>query len=102
MNRPLQHKISQLLLLLCLAPLSLSSMAAQEDPKQAGIEITVNINQASAEEIATLLQGIGLKKAQAIVEYRDEHGKFATMQDLTKVKGIGNAILEKNNSRIKL
>ncbi|WP_332398101.1 ComEA family DNA-binding protein [Vibrio metschnikovii] len=61
-----------------------------------------NVNTASAEEIATLLQGIGLQKAQAIVEYREINGQFLTKEDLTKVKGIGPAIVARNDKRILL
>ncbi|MDF5666479.1 ComEA family DNA-binding protein [Vibrio parahaemolyticus] len=67
-----------------------------------GIEITVNINTASAEEIATMLKGIGEKKAQSIVDYRTEHGPFKTAADLTNVKGIGEATIKKNEDRILL
>ncbi|EKO3626188.1 ComEA family DNA-binding protein [Vibrio metschnikovii] len=67
-----------------------------------GFEITVNVNTASAEELATLLQGIGLQKAQAIVEYREINGQFLTKEDLTKVKGIGPAIVARNDKRILL
>lgn len=66
------------------------------------IVITVNVNTASAEEISTLLKGVGLKKAQAIVEYRDQHGPFASKDDLTKVKGIGASTVKKNEDRILL
>ncbi|MGD9946844.1 MAG: ComEA family DNA-binding protein [Desulfobulbus sp.] len=54
----------------------------------------VNINSATAAELATL-NGIGTAKAEAIVAYRTAHGKFATVEDLTKVKGIGDKIIEK-------
>jgi len=54
----------------------------------------ININTASAEELATL-NGIGSAKAEAIVAYRTEHGKFASVDDLAKVKGIGEKIIEK-------
>ena len=70
--------------------------------KYEGIEITVNVNSATAQEIATLLIGIGEKKAQDIVEYRIEHGPFKTAADLTKVKGIGEATVRKNEDRILL
>ncbi len=74
------------------------SSAASTD----GIEITVNVNTASAEEISTLLKGVGMKKAQDIVEYRKNNGPFATKEDLTKVKGIGASTVKNNESRILL
>ena len=60
----------------------------------------VNINTATAAEIQDKLVGIGAKKAQAIVEYRDTHGKFINVEQLTEVSGIGKATLEKNRDRI--
>jgi len=83
------------------APLSFAD-ETKPNPKYDGIEITVNINTASAQELADLLNGIGLKKAQAIVEYREQHGKFVSAEALTEVKGIGSALVTKNQSRIQL
>lgn len=83
----------------------LSGMAYATDKatdKYEGIELTVNVNSASAEEIAALLKGIGLKKAQRIVEYRELNGHFSKVEDLANVKGIGSGTLEKNKERIKL
>lgn len=62
----------------------------------------VNINTASAEEIAAALDGIGDARAAAIVAYRDAHGPFTTLEALKEVKGIGDAVLEKNRDNIKL
>lgn len=62
----------------------------------------VNINTASAAEIQDKLVGIGAKKAQAIIEYREKHGKFMSVEQLTEVSGIGKATLEKNRDRIVL
>lgn len=56
--------------------------------------VSVNINTADTGELATL-PGIGTSKAAAIVSYRSEQGPFATVDDLTKVPGIGSSILEK-------
>jgi len=72
------------------------------NPKYEGIEITVNVNQASAEELADLLTGIGMKKAQAIVDYREKHGDFESAESLVDVKGIGPALVDKNRERIQL
>ena len=64
--------------------------------------LTVNINQATAEELAEIMTGVGIKKASLIVEYRETHGKFKTLEDLLAVKGIGEATLNKNRNRLKL
>jgi len=74
--------------------------APDKGQEYAGIEITVNINTANAEELATLLSGVGSKKAQKIVEFREQNGPFKTVEELSKVSGIGPAIIEKNRSRI--
>jgi competence protein ComEA len=60
----------------------------------------INLNSAGAKEIAEALTGVGMKKAQAIVEYRQSHGKFNKIEELANVKGIGVATLAKNESRI--
>ena len=54
---------------------------------------TVNINTASASDLEKL-PGIGPALAQRIVEYRDSHGPFASVDALTDVPGIGKAKLE--------
>ena len=73
-----------------------------EEPagKPAAAMSGVNINKASAEEIAAALNGIGPAKAEAIVAYRKEHGPFKTLADLGNVKGVGEKTLEKNASLI--
>tara|TARA_R110002096_G_scaffold232561_4_gene422425 strand:+ start:2133 stop:2396 length:264 start_codon:yes stop_codon:yes gene_type:complete len=62
----------------------------------------VNINQATAQQLADNLTGVGLKKAQAIIQYREKIGGFQTQNQLLNVKGIGAAILEKNQDNILL
>jgi competence protein ComEA len=54
----------------------------------------VNVNTADSETLQTL-PGIGPVIATRIIEYRDEHGPFATVEDLVAVKGIGEVTLEK-------
>ncbi len=60
----------------------------------------VNINTADAETISAELQGVGMSKAQAIVEYRKNHGPFKSFEDLTLVKGIGARTVEINRANI--
>ena len=63
---------------------------AEANPKPQGV---VNINTADARELETL-PGIGEKRAEDIVADREANGPFRIPEDLTKVKGIGEAILE--------
>lgn len=62
----------------------------------------VNINTADAEAIAEQLDGIGIKKAQAIVDYRKKNGAFKSLNDLANVKGISDKTIEKNKTKISL
>ncbi|VEC18066.1 helix-hairpin-helix domain-containing protein [Citrobacter portucalensis] len=56
----------------------------------------VSINSASAEDLARVMNGVGLKKAQAIVSYREEYGPFKTVDDLKQVPGMGSSLVERN------
>jgi competence protein ComEA len=61
----------------------------------------VNVNTASAEELAEALDGIGLTKAQAIVRYRESQGGFQHPDELVNVKGIGLATVDKNRDYLR-
>lgn len=64
--------------------------------------LAVNVNTADAAAIADELKGVGLKKAAAIIEYRETNGNFKTVESLTEVKGIGLKTVEKNRGLIQL
>ncbi len=61
---------------------------------------TIDINRADAQALQQGLTMVGAAKAEAIVEHRRRHGPFHRVEDLTQVKGIGNAIVERNRQRI--
>lgn len=67
-----------------------------------GVAGPVDINSADAETISAELNGIGMSKAAAIVEYREKNGPFRTADDLILVKGIGERIVEMNRENILL
>ncbi|MEH2919761.1 ComEA family DNA-binding protein [Samsonia erythrinae] len=67
-----------------------------------GDEDEVSINTASANELANVMNGVGLKKAEAIVNYREQNGPFTQLDQLIEVPGIGAALVERNLSRLKL
>ena len=84
------------LAMVCLA--ATAPLAAQEKPasgrraaaaaSKAAIDAPVNLNTASAAQIATL-PGVGPKAAERIVEYRQKNGGFKKIEELMNVKGIG-------------
>lgn len=78
--------------------------AIQAEQVQAPTVISdkVNVNSATASELQKALVGIGAKKAEAIVQYREAHGPFTSLEQLLEVQGIGKATLEKNKDRILL
>ena len=53
----------------------------------------VDINTATADQLEKGLKGIGPSKAAAIVKYRQEHGRFNSVEELTNVPGIGDKTL---------
>ncbi|WP_337962032.1 helix-hairpin-helix domain-containing protein [Latilactobacillus sakei] len=57
------------------------------------------MNQADSTQLQTL-NGIGPKKAEQIIAYRDEQGKFKQIEDLQKVGGIGPKTFEQLQSQI--
>ncbi|MDF8329744.1 ComEA family DNA-binding protein [Aeromonas salmonicida] len=94
------------LLLSCLPLLSQPLLAADKPAAKPATTVTtakesgkVNLNTASINEL-TALKGIGEKKAQAIVDFREKQGKFTTVEQLVDVSGIGPATLEANRDMI--
>ena len=63
--------------------------------------LAVDLNKATVQEL-TQLNGIGEKKAQAIVEYRTQKKCFKTMDEVLNVKGIGDSFLKKNEKELSL
>jgi len=57
---------------------------------------TVNINTADKESLMAAIQGVGEKRAEAIIAYREENGPFKSVEELSEVKGIGSTTIESN------
>ncbi|MCI8210405.1 competence protein ComEA [Pseudomonas sp. S25] len=77
------------------APLEKTAPVMQEQ-----MAAKVNINTADAETLQKQLSGIGKGKAEAIVAYREANGEFTSVDELIEVKGIGKALLDKNQDKI--
>lgn len=72
--------------------LALSVAVRAEEP--------VDINAATAEMLAEAIDGVGMRKAEAIVRYREQHGPFASVDELVEVSGIGPKTLERNRENL--
>ena len=71
------------------------SVAAVEQDGRA----LIDINRADADTLS-LLDGLGETLSQRIVAYREENGRFSSVEELTNVKGVGKATLDRLRSRI--
>jgi competence protein ComEA len=101
-RRPL---LSALLLLGAQGMLSASPVMAQSEPvavTEDAMATPVNINTASAAELADGLSGIGVSKAEAIVRYREQFGPFESVEELSEVTGIGDSTVERNRGVISI
>jgi len=61
----------------------------------------ISLNNATVEQLQQL-NGIGQKKAEAIIEHRQKNGKFKSIEEIQLVKGIGPALFAKNKARLAL
>lgn len=72
-----------------------------ESSRTAQTLLVIDINNAKPKDLVTL-KGVGMKKAQAIISYRQTNGPFVSIEDLLKVQGIGKHVLAENKNRLKL
>ena len=77
------------------APMLLAQASESSSVQASEAQNQLDINSADAKTLADSLVGIGLTKAQDIVAYREMYGNFRSIDELTEVKGIGEATLEK-------
>ena len=80
--------------LVCAASLFGLAMVASADP--------VDINNANAQELANALEGVGEARAEAIVQYRSQHGPFGSVDELVEVQGIGSRIVDMNRDVLRI
>ena len=106
MNTIIRNACVRLLLVVSMAcgwVLTVSADEVSQGPQLAGLtQQQVNVNDADALVLAAALKGVGVKKAEAIVAWREAHGGFESLDQLLEVKGIGSATLAKNQALIRL
>lgn len=91
-------KIISLAAALCLLPMGATFAQSDMLSKQMQSAV-VNINTADLKQLIKL-PGVGKKKAQAIIDYRETNGDFASLEDLAKVKGVGKKMLAKLDGKV--
>jgi competence protein ComEA len=97
----MKHNLTcRLLAIFSLLFLPFSQQVLAADKVEQSVQMTsqavekININKATGEQLA-VIKGIGAKKAQAIIDYREVNGDFVDLNELVNVKGIGQATLKK-------
>jgi len=88
-----------LLVVVAIAGLSPVSVLAAESPAASTVIETIHLNQATAEQLQAL-PGVGPALSERIVVYRTEHGPFSSVDQLTEVKGVGQAKLAKFRTQL--
>lgn len=79
-----------------------TSVALPTGHLSSGSQDQANINSDNAEQLAQKLSGIGKKKADAIIHYREQFGPFTDVEQLLEVPGIGPSFIERNSGKLKL
>ncbi|MBA2711855.1 MAG: helix-hairpin-helix domain-containing protein [Tatlockia sp.] len=85
---------SVLSLLTTSIPIQAANTQNSPPVKENKVTAKININKADALALSKSVKGIGQKRAEAIIEYREKHGNFNTVADLSKVKGFSNRYVE--------
>ena len=96
MKRSIVARICVTVVMFFAAALFLGSMAFAGNDAGHG---TIDLNVATVKELAAL-PGVGKKRAQDIVAYRAENGKFESIDEITKIDGIGKKTLNKIRDRV--
>lgn len=81
--------------------LAVENKSVPAEQKVSQVQQAVNLNTADAEALTTL-KGVGIKKAEAIIAWREANGTFGSVEQLLEVKGIGVAILDDNRNNLRI
>ena len=63
---------------------------------------TININTADKETLMSVIKGVGEKRAEAIIAYREQNGPFKSIEELGAISGISGSIIEENMDNLSI
>lgn len=69
-------------------------------PPPAATPPKINVNTADIKALTQSVKGIGRKRAEAIIQYREKNGVFKSLNDLAKVPGLGKNFVEHHQADI--
>lgn len=105
-------KAKLIAVLLSLVAVSVSAQAttspSQKPPivkhlpeKTKSVSNKIDLNKANLSQLAGSFKGIGKKRAEAIIAYRESHHGFKSLEELAEVKGIGQHFLDTHREKLK-
>ncbi|MCY4198213.1 MAG: helix-hairpin-helix domain-containing protein [Gammaproteobacteria bacterium] len=100
--KPLIYSLLGAALCLGTTALSQTAMDTEATPPVIDERPSVDINSADASSLAEALDGVGLSRARAIIEWREANGPFEDPYDLVQVRGISERIVSLNETRIRI
>ncbi|EDP46737.1 ComEA family DNA-binding protein [Rickettsiella grylli] len=77
-----------------------TTLASSPTKTAESVSARININTVDEATLVDELKGIGIKRAKAIIAYRDVHGPFKSIDDLIKIKEISKRIVDLNREKI--
>ena len=78
----------------------LHAVSPQITQEQDVINHKIDLNKAQLAELTRSFKGIGKKRAEAIIAYRESHHGFKSIEELAEVKGLGQGFMDKNREKL--
>jgi competence protein ComEA len=82
-------------------PVQADTVPKKPQEQQAPLSHKINLNQADLSTLTGSFKGIGKKRAEAIIAYRESHKGFKSIEEFAEVKGFGQRFVDKNREQLK-
>ena len=98
--KPIRYVTVFTLALFALPPLVSASSSIKSTSVVNQHASKINLNTASVSQLTHAIRGIGPKRAEAIVAYRQAHGAFQAVTEIARIKGIGRSFVKQHAQEI--